>query len=134
MKRITKEIINKDYKNIYPLISRDYMAKQINKDLDLLFEYKQVIVFAKIFKKEKLEKLLNETPFIIGNFFKGNYKNFNEQSYSVAIIKDISFESFKNIVNKISEKFKQNLLIRFEYNVYLLEKWGGERVIIKKRR
>ena len=131
-KRITKEIVKKDYQNIYPLISRDSMAKKINGELDLMFEYKKIIVFSKKIEKEKLYSILDTNNFVVGNFFKADYKDFNEKSLSVAIIENISFEQFKDIVNEIFKKFKQDLLVRFEFNVYLLTKWEGKRYNWKK--
>lgn len=126
MKRITKEIVKKDYKSINPLIARDYMAKKISRELDIFFEYKKVIIFPSNEKinNEKLNSLLTEVSFITGKFFKSDYKNFNKNSLSVAIIQNISFELFKKLVKKISKEFRYEILARYDFNVYLFENGG----------
>lgn len=118
---ITKEILR-----VYVPINATSLAKIVaaeivKKKMKELFVMENIIILSNIKYIDQIKKILrkNNIKFKVGNFFKGNWEGFNEKSFSI-YFENISFDKIKDITLEIVKTFKQKVILKDVYNVFLI--------------
>ena len=118
---ITKEILG-----IYVSINATSLAKVaaaeiVKKRMKELFVKEYVIVLSDVKDINQIKEILRKSniKFEVGNFFKGEWKGFNEKSFSICF-RNVSFDKIKDIALEIVKTFKQEIILKDVYNIFLI--------------
>ena len=104
-----------------PTLAKVAAAEMVKKKMKELFVKEYVIVLLNVKNIEQIKEILikNNIKFEVGNFFKGEWKGFNEKSFSICF-ENISFNKIKDIALEIIKTFKQEIILKDVYNIFLI--------------
>ena len=120
IKDITKEILGIYVPMNAPTLAKVAAAEMVKKKMKELF-VKEYAIVLNVKNIDQIKEILikNNIKFEVGNFFKGEWKGFNEKSFSICF-ENISFNKIKDIALEIVKTFKQEMILKDVYNIFLI--------------